>query len=221
MQKFMLGCFFSVISIAIASTASVTSVNAQTAGTSATNTSQSMTTAEYLDNMTPQVIEKISGNIVTFKNASGASNNYYVPSWMFARYNLKVGTSTNLYNRNVIQGIYRGSDSNRDSYGYIDVVSQGLPYNTSAFTIHETERRCTSADTKGLGVGMRVWYRAGDCPSAIPVVGSMSFYEPKSLASSEPSDRRSNVPSTTDMPTRTDMPSTTMDRPTPSPSMTR
>jgi len=206
MQKFMLGCFFSVISIAIASTTSVTAVNAQTTNTSAIS-AKSATTAEYLDNMTPQVIEKISGNIVTFKNTAGESNNYYVPNWMFEKYNLKVGTFANLYNRNVIQGIYRDR--------YIDVVSQGLPDNMSAFTIHETERRCTTPASEGLGSGMRVWYRAGDCPSAIPVVGAMSFYEAQPIASSQPSDRRSNASTTTDAPP------TTMDRPTTDPNMTR
>jgi hypothetical protein len=122
MKKTILSCFSTIISVVIASTASVLSVNAQTTG-------------EYIDSSSAQTIEKISGNIVTFKDVKGESRNYYVDDWMFTNYNLKVGSSMNLYNRNVIQGIFRGS--------YIDVVSQGLPENMSAFAIHETRQKCT------------------------------------------------------------------------------
>ncbi|PZO36975.1 MAG: hypothetical protein DCF19_20030 [Pseudanabaena frigida] len=178
MQKFVLGCFFTVFSIALATTTSVTSIKAET-------------TTEYLDNTTPQVIEKISGNIITFKNAMGESHNYFVPSWMIEQYSLKVGTSANLYNRNIVQGIYRDR--------YIDVASLSLPENMSAFTIHETERNCTipqSPASEGLTSGKRVWYKTDSCPSAIPIVGSMSFYQTKT-ASSEQSDRSATFPSTT------------------------
>ena len=170
MQKIILSCFFSAISIAIASTTSVTVAKAQTMG-------------EYLDSTTAQVIEKISGNIVTFKNSAGESNNYFVPSWMIDKYALKVGTSASLYNRNIVQGIYRDH--------YIDVVSQGLPENMSAFRIHETERNCTlpqSPASEGLAWGKRVWYKTDSCPSAIPIVGSMSLYQPRSVTSSTESE---------------------------------
>jgi hypothetical protein len=170
MKKIILGCFFSVISIAIAATTLATAAKAQTMG-------------EYLDSTTSQVIEKISGNIVTFKDSAGESHNYFVPSWMIEKYALKVGTSASLYNRNIIQGIYRDR--------YIDVVSQGLPANKSAFTIHETERNCTvqqSPASEGLTSGKRVWYKTDSCPSAIPIVGSMSLYQPRSVASSEQSE---------------------------------
>jgi len=163
MQKLVLSCFFSTI----ATTTSVTSAKAQTMG-------------EYLDTATPQVIEKMVGNIVTFKNMAGESHNYFVPNWMIDKYSLKVGTSASLYNRNITQGIYRDR--------YIDVVSQGLPENMRAFTIHETERNCTipqSPASEGLTWGKRIWYKTDSCPSAIPIVGSMSFFQPRSVASVE------------------------------------
>ena len=159
MQKLILSCFFSAIAIAsTTSVISVTSVNAQTMG-------------EYLDTTTPQVIEKMDGNIVTFKNMAGESHNYFVPSWMIEKYELKVGTSASLYNRNIIQGIYR--------HRYIAVVSQGLPENMGAFAIHETERNCTTPPSEGLTWGKRVWYKTDRCPSTIPIVGSMSFFQSK------------------------------------------
>ncbi|MBD2187826.1 hypothetical protein [Pseudanabaena mucicola] len=161
MQKLMLSGFFTAIAIAIASTTSVMSAKSETM-------------SEYLDNTTPQVIEKISGNIVTFKNVAGESNNYYVPNWMFERYSLKVGTSANLYNRNITQGIYRGR--------YIE--SQGLPANMGAFALHDIRHNCIISEgmaTEGLFSGQRVWFKTEDCPSTIPIVGSMSFYKPNSL----------------------------------------
>jgi hypothetical protein len=170
MQKIILSCFVSAISIAIASTTSVTAAKAQPMG-------------EYLDSTTAQVIEKISGNIVTFKNSAGESNNYFVPSWMIDKYALKVGTSASLYNRNIVQGIYRDR--------YIDVFSQGLLSNMGAFSIHETERNCTmlqSPASEGLTSGKRVWYKTDSCPSAIPIVGSMSLYQPRSVTSSTESE---------------------------------
>ena len=167
MQKIILSCFFSAISIAIASTTSVTAAKAQPM------------MGEYLDSTTTQVIEKISGNIITFKNSAGESNNYFVPNWMIDKYALKVGTSASLYNRNIVQGIYRDR--------YIDVVSQGLLSNMGAFSIHETERNCTtlqSPASEGLTSGKRVWYKTDSCPSAIPIVGSMSLYQPRAVTSS-------------------------------------
>jgi hypothetical protein len=78
--------------------------------------------------------------------------------------NLKVGNFTNLYNRNVIQGIYRGSDSNRDSYGYIDVVSQGLPGQYECLQFMSNRKGVVGRALTLKVCGMRVWYRAGDCP---------------------------------------------------------
>ncbi len=161
MQKLILSCLFTAFSIAIASTTSVTSVKAQTA-------------SEYLDSTSSQVVDKISGNIITFKNTTGESHNYYVPNWMIDKYSLKVGTAATLYNRNISQGIYRDR--------YIDVASQSLPENMAAFTIHDTERNCTVAESpasEGLTSGKRVWYKTDSCPSAIPIVGAMSFYQTK------------------------------------------
>jgi hypothetical protein len=126
MQKLILSFLFTAFSIAIASTTSVTSIKAQN-------------TSEYLDETTPQVIEKIAGNIVTFKNATGESHNYYVPNWMFEKYNLKVGTSASLYNRNVTQGIYRDLHINNR---YIDSVSQVLSESMGAFALHDIRRHC-------------------------------------------------------------------------------
>ena len=169
MQKLTLGGLFTTMAIAIAMTTSVTPAKAEAVG-------------EYLDNATPQVIEKMSGNIITFRNSMGESHNYYVPTWMIEKYNLQIGTSANLYNRNVIQGMYHDR--------YISVVNQGLPANMGAFTIHEVERHCTVAENpagEGMSMGGRVWYMAANCPSAIPIVGSMSFYKAK-LASAEQRD---------------------------------
>jgi hypothetical protein len=168
MQKLMLSGFFTAIAIAIASTTSVMSAKSETM-------------SEYLDNTTPQVIEKISGNIVTFKNVAGESNNYYVPNWMFEKYSLKVGTSANLYNRNITQGIYHGR--------YIQ--SQGLPANMGAFALHDIRRNCIISEgmaTEGLFSGQKVWFKTDDCPSTIPIVGSMSFYQagPITAAFKEP-----------------------------------
>ena len=184
MQKFILSFLFAAFSIAIASTTSVTSVKSQTMG-------------EYLDETTPQVIEKIAGNIVTFKNAAGESNNYYVPNWMFDKYNLKVGTSANLYNRNITQGVYR--DLHIDNR-YIDIVSKGLPKNMGAFALHDIRRNCIVSEglaTEGLYSGKRVWFKTEGCPSTIPIVGAMSFYQSTPIASVEKSDRDAALPSTT------------------------
>jgi hypothetical protein len=184
MQKLILSFFFTAFSIAIASTTSVTSIKAQTTG-------------EYLDETTPQVIEKIAGNIVTFKNATGESHNYFVPNWMFDKYNLKVGTSANLYNRNVTQGIYR--DLHIDNR-YIDSVSQGLSESMGAFALHDIRRDCIVSEglaTEDLYSGKRVWFKTEGCPSTIPIVGSMSFYQSKPIASVENKDRDAVLPFTT------------------------
>lgn len=184
MQKLMLSFLFTAFSIAIASTTSVTSINAQT-------------TSEYLDETTPQVIEKIAGNIVTFKNATGESHNYYVPNWMFEKYNLKVGTSASLYNRNVTQGVYRDLHINNR---YIDSVSQVLSESMGAFALHDIRRHCIVSEglaTEDLYSGKRVWFKTEGCPSTIPIVGSMSFYQSKPIASIEKSDRDAALPSTT------------------------
>ncbi len=184
MQKLILSFLFTAFSIAIASTTSVTSIKAQT-------------TSEYLDETTPQVIEKIAGNIVTFKNATGESHNYFVPNWMFEKYNLKVGTSANLYNRNVTQGVYRDLHINNR---YIDSVSQGLSESMGAFALHDIRRHCIVSEglaTEDLYSGKRVWFKTEGCPSTIPIVGSMSFYQSKPIASVEKSDRDAALPSTT------------------------
>jgi hypothetical protein len=184
MQKLILSFLFTAFSIAIASTTSVTSVKAQAM-------------SEYLDETMPQVIEKIAGNIVTFKNATGESHNYYVPNWMFDKYNLKVGTSANLYNRNVTQGIYRDLHINNR---YIDSVSQGLSETMGAFALHDIRKHCIVSErlaTEDLYSGKRVWFKTEGCPSTIPIVGAMSFYQTKPIASVETSDRDAALPSTT------------------------
>lgn len=169
MKKLILGCFVAMTTVAIASTISPMSVEGQTTDQYA---------GEYIDSSIPQVIEKIDGNIVTFKDVSGISNNYYVPDWMFSTYNLKTGSSMNLYNRNVIQGFYRDT--------YIDTVSQGLPPNMRAFKIHESRRNCSlalSPASAGIGGGSRVWYKPVCCPSTIPVVGAMWSSQRREIAS--------------------------------------
>jgi hypothetical protein len=184
MQKLILSFLFTAFSIAIAATTSSTSAKAQTMG-------------EYIDETTPQVVEKISGNIVTFKNATGESHNYYVPTWMFEKYNLKVGTSANLYNRNVTQGIYRDLHINNR---YIDVVNQGLSQTMGSFALHDIRRHCIVSErlaTEDLYSGKRVWFKTEGCPSTIPIVGAMSFYPSKPIASVEKSDRDAVLPSTT------------------------
>ena len=184
MQKLILSFLFTAFSIAIASTTSVTSIKAQT-------------TSEYLDETTPQVIEKIAGNIVTFKNATGESHNYYVPNLMFEKYNLKVGTSASLYNRNVTQGVYRDLHINNR---YIDSVSQVLSESMSAFALHDIRRHCIVSEglaTEDLYSGKRVWFKTEGCPSTIPIVGSMSFYQSKPIATVENKDRDAVLPFTT------------------------
>ncbi|OIP78479.1 MAG: hypothetical protein AUK48_01540 [Oscillatoriales cyanobacterium CG2_30_44_21] len=175
MQKLILGCLVSIAAIAIPAAA----INAQNV-------------SEYLDNRTPQVIEKISGNIVTFKNATGESNNYYVPNWMLDKYALRIGTSANLYNRNITQGIYRDE--------YIDVSSQSLMGSTSSFALHDTRSGCVISErlaTEGLASGKRVWFKTEGCPSTIPIVGAMSFYEAQSFVSAQQRDLNSMSPSET------------------------
>jgi hypothetical protein len=166
MQKYILNSILTICSVAIATTVSAISVNAQTAD-------------EYIDSTSPQVIEKIAGNIVTFKNITGESHNYYVPNWMFDKYNLQVGSSASLYNRNIVQGIYRDK--------YLDVASPSL-LNVNTFALHDTRSDCLISEshaTEGLASGKRVWFKTLDCPSTIPIVGSMSFYKPKAIASIE------------------------------------
>ncbi|CAN1211947.1 hypothetical protein TUMEXPCC7403_17205 [Tumidithrix helvetica PCC 7403] len=178
MQKLVLSCFVTMFSIAIASTTSVMSANAQTA-------------VEYIDSSSPQVVENISGNIVTFKNVSGESHNYYVPTWMIEKYDLKVSSSTYLYNRNIVQGIYHSR--------YIDEVSPGL-LEMDAFTLHETLRNCRRFDnpeSEGLGSGKRVWYKTEGCPSTIPIVGAMGVSQPKTVAFVETSSTTTPINSTT------------------------
>lgn len=160
MQKLILSCLITGCSVVIAATTAGTTVQAQSAD-------------EYIDSTSPQVIQKIDGNIVSFKNAVGESHDYYVPDWMFSKYNLQVGTSANLYNRNIVQGIYRDR--------YIEDVNSSL-LNIGAFALHDTRSAClisSSHATEGLSSGKRVWFKTKDCPSTIPMVGSMSFYQSK------------------------------------------
>jgi hypothetical protein len=178
MQKLILSCSIAVCSIAIAATAAVTSVEAQSADV-------------FLDSTSPQVIQKIDGNIVTFKNVAGESNNYYVPNWMFSKYNLQVGTSANLYNRNVVQGVYRDR--------YIEGATSSLS-NVDAFALNDSRSECILAPryaTDDLSSGKRVWFKTKDCPSTIPMVGAMSFYQPKTVASIVPIDSSASLPYTT------------------------
>ncbi len=175
MKKLVLGCFVAIASVVFTSTISAMSVKAETIG-------ENRVTGEYIDSTSPQVIERIVDNIVTFRDVNRKSNNYYVPDWMFSKYDLKVGSSMHLYNRNVIQGVFRDT--------YIDVVSQGIPENISAFMISETRRFCTlnqSPASEGLGRGRRVWYKSVCCPSTIPVVGAMWFYQRREITALEPS----------------------------------
>ena len=175
MQKLILGCLVSIVAIAVPTAAT----NAQSMG-------------EYLDSRTPQVIEKISGNTVTFKNATGESNNYYVPNWMLDKYALKIGTSANLYNRNITQGVYL--DQSRDA------GSQSVMRNRYSFALYNTQSSCATSESPanaGLVSGQRVWFKTEGCPSAIPIVGAMSFYEDTPIASVERGDRNSLLPSET------------------------
>lgn len=131
----------------------------------------------YIDSSEPQVIEGVDGNLVTFKTSSGQSNTYYVPNWMFEKYDLKVGTEATLYNKNVIQGVYKN--------GYIEVADPGIPTEPDIFAVHDTRKSCTKLESPasvGLGSGKRVWYKAECCLATIPVVGSMSFYKKREIA---------------------------------------
>ncbi|MEI6330430.1 MAG: hypothetical protein WCP16_14430 [Pseudanabaena sp. ELA645] len=175
MQKLILSCSIAVCSIA---TAAVTSVEAQSADV-------------FLDSTSPQVIERIDGNIVSFRNVAGESNNYYVPNWMFSKYNLQVGTSANLYNQNIVQGVYRDR--------YIDSATSSLS-NVDAFALNDSRSECILAPryaTEGLSSGKRVWFKTKDCSSTIPIVGAMSFYQPKTIASVVPIGSSASLPSIT------------------------
>ncbi len=189
MQKLILSCLIAGCSIAIVSTSAVTSVAAQSVSAPSNDV--------FFDSTSPQVIEKIDGNIVTFKNAAGESNNYYVPNWMFSKYNLQVGTVANLYNRNVVQGVYRDR--------YIEGATPSL-MNVDSFALNDSRSECIISQryaTEGLSSGKRVWFKTKDCPSTIPMVGAMSFYQPKTIASVVPSDSSASIPSTTPISTPT------------------
>jgi len=189
MQKLILSFSIAACSMAIAATTAVTSIEAQSVD-------------EYLDSTSPQVIQKIDGNIVTFTNELGESHNYYVPNWMFSKYNLQVGTSVNLYNRNIVQGIYHDR--------YIDGATPSL-LNADAFALGDTRSDCLISPrygTEGLSSGKRVWFKTKDCPSTIPIVGAMSFYQPRTIASTTPIDSSASLPSTmpTSIPNTTETP---------------
>jgi hypothetical protein len=189
MQKLILSFSIAACSIAIAATTAVTSVAAQSVSAQSNDV--------FFDSTSPQVIEKIDGNIVTFKNATGESNNYYVPNWMFSKYNLQVGTVANLYNRNVVQGVYRDR--------YIEGATPSL-MNVDSFALNDSRSDCILSQryaTEGLSSGKRVWFKTKDCPSTIPMVGAMSFYQPKAIASIVPADSSASLPSTTPISTPT------------------
>ena len=90
MKKLILSCSSAVCSLAISATAAIISVEAKSPNW-------------FLDKTSPQVIEKIDGNIVTFANAAGESSKSYIPTWMFPKFNLQVGTSVNLFDSNMDQ----------------------------------------------------------------------------------------------------------------------
>jgi hypothetical protein len=189
MQKLILSFSIAACSIAIAATSAVTSVVAQPASVQSNDV--------FLDSTSPQVIEKMVGNIVTFKNAAGESNEYFVPNWMFSKYNLQVGTVANLYNRNIVQGVYRDR--------YIEGITPSL-MNADAFALNDSRSDCILSSryaTEGLSSGKRVWFKTKDCPSTIPIVGAMSFYQPKTIASVVPPDSSASLPSTTPISTPT------------------
>jgi hypothetical protein len=145
----------------------------------------------FMDSTVPQVIQKISpGGIVTFKNPQGELNNYYVPEWMFSKYDLKVGTKAFLYNRNVIQG--------KLGSGFVDTDEKGV-LKLNDFAYGQTRVGCTPAQSPasaGLRGGSRMWYKDVCCFSTLPVVGSMSFYEKKEIAV-EPSQYQGLPPAST------------------------
>jgi hypothetical protein len=130
----------------------------------------------FLDSTVPQVIQKIyPSGIVTFKNPQGESNDYYVPEWMFSKYDLKVGTKAFLFNRSVIQG--------KLGSGYVDTDDKGV-LGLSDYAYGQTRVGCTPTESpasRGLRWGARIWFKDTCCFSTIPVVGSMSFYEPKEI----------------------------------------
>jgi len=188
MQKLILSCLIAGCSIAIVSTSVVTSAAAQSVSAQSVSAPSNDV---FFDSTSPQVIEKMDGNIVTFKNAAGESNNYFVPNWMLSKYNLQVGTVANLYNRNVVQGVYRDR--------YIEGATPSL-MNVDSFALNDSRSECIISQryaTEGLSSGKRVWFKTKDCPSTIPMVGAMSFYQPKTIASVVPSDSSTSVPSTT------------------------
>lgn len=144
----------------------------------------------FIDSSSMQTVEKIDGNIVTFKDTQGQSNVYYVPDWMLEKYqdNLKVGTPVTLYNKNIIQGVYGVAPFGS---GYVNVAMPGIP-DLEAFATHQTRAGCTSIESpasKGLKAGSRVWYKEKCCLSTIPVVGAMSFYVKKEIVVPPPAER--------------------------------
>lgn len=186
MQKLILSYFLSAISVAIASTIPILAIEAQPVDP------VNKYAGEYIDSTYPQTIEKISDNVVAFRDINGVSRNYYVPDWMFEKYNLRVGSAMNLYNRNVIQGFFRDSEreAHRESANvYIDLVSDSLISTMYAFSVPESRRFCSisqSPASEGLASGRRVWYKSVCCPSTIPVVGAMWVYEKKVIALAPP-----------------------------------
>jgi len=186
MKKLTLG-FLSVISVAISSTIPILAIEAQPVDPI------DKYAGEYIVSTYPQTIEKISDNVVMFRDVNGVSRNYYVPDWMFEKYELKVGSAVNLYNRNVIQGFFRDTEraAHRDSSNpYIDLVRDSLiSKNMYAFSVPESRRFCSisqSPASEGLASGRRVWYKSVCCPSTIPVVGAMWVYERKVIALAPP-----------------------------------
>ncbi len=73
------------------------------AATAAVTSTEALSPAGFLDETSPQVIEKINGNMVTYRNGAGESRKSYLPTWMFSKFNLQVGSSVNLFDDNMAQ----------------------------------------------------------------------------------------------------------------------
>jgi hypothetical protein len=149
MQKLILSCSVAVCLIA---TAAVTSVEAKSDDI-------------FWDSRSPQVIEKITGNIVTFKNVAGESNNYYIPNWVFSEYNLQVGNSANVYSRKM----------DRVDYGN-GYIAESTPkfVNTSSL---DSRSKCIPSQrylTQSSSSTKQVLLTTKDCLSTIPITGVIS-----------------------------------------------
>jgi hypothetical protein len=170
MKKLILSCSIAVCSMAIATTAAVTSVEAQSKD-------------GFWDSSSPQVIEKIAGTqafdkvagrMVTFKSASGESNNYYLPNWIFSEYNLKVGNSAMISSRDenaLTSGDRYSSGANPKS------VDTSSPKNLGSGCIPSQRYR-----PEGSSSTKQVLLKTKDCLLTIPVSAVSSGSEIKVLS---------------------------------------